>query len=263
MPATAAPVGNEAMVPATAAPSTDDAIAALDNVLPPVAPPAARRLQTPTTPWDNTEGDFCGDWLPEANTRGQWCFVHPTQTCDKESQTPYTTKDGYTFTMSSGPCTRNLSARSEYSLQGLRAMEWPLKVSAVLGVMLLILAGCGNLLFRMPSKIAASQTGDMKGQMTKGKGQGQTAGGHSSTSLQSQFAECQSDAVRKLNDSTPDAVKFTLYGYFKQAKEGDVQGDRPGIFNDRERKKFDAWTRNEGMSQDEAMEGYIKAVRSL
>lgn len=82
-------------------------------------------------------------------------------------------------------------------------------------------------------------------------------------SLQSQFAECQSDAVRKLNDSTPDAVKFTLYGYFKQAKEGDVQGDRPGIFNDRERKKFDAWTRNEGMSQDEAMEGYIKAVRSL
>merc|ERR1712238_431540 len=92
--------------------------------------------------------------MPEAETRGQWCFVHPTQTCDKESQKAYDTKDGYKFTMSSGPCGLVVDARSQYALQGISAMEWPLQVSGTLGVMLVLLAGCMNLLLRMPSKTA-------------------------------------------------------------------------------------------------------------
>merc|ERR1712226_1708083 len=104
------------------------------------------------------------------------------------------------------------------------------------------MAACGNLLYRRPSKAAVV---DLKGHVGKGPSH------HDETiSLQAQFEDAQRDAMRKLNDSTPDDMKFTIYGLFKQAKDGNVRGDRPGLFNRRERAKYDAWARNRGMSPE-------------
>merc|ERR1712087_911663 len=55
----------------------------------------------------------------------------------------------------------------------------------------------------------------------------------------------------------PNDRKLILYGLYKQVKEGDVQGDRPGIFNFEGRAKWDAWKVHEGKSTDTAMEEYV------
>mmetsp|Transcript_37490 Transcript_37490/g.116514 ORF Transcript_37490/g.116514 Transcript_37490/m.116514 type:complete len:108 (+) Transcript_37490:819-1142(+) len=80
------------------------------------------------------------------------------------------------------------------------------------------------------------------------------------TSLQDRFRKAQRDAVTKLRDNTPDDMKFQLYGFYRQARDGDIIGERPNIFNHRERAKYDAWARNRGMSEQQAIESYIKAV---
>merc|ERR1740121_583867 len=141
-----------------------------------------------------------------------------------------------------------MDSRSQFALDGVDAMEAPLKLSIVLGVFLLLLAACGNLLYRRPSKAPAA---DLKAHGGMGYGHHED-----SMSLQAQFEDSQREAMRKLSDSTPDDMKFTIYGLFKQAKEGNVKGDRPGVFNRRERSKYDAWARNRGMTREEAMDGY-------
>ena len=54
-----------------------------------------------------------------------------------------------------------------------------------------------------------------------------------------------------------------LYGLFKQATVGDVQGDRPGGFDFRGAAKFDAWEKRRGMTADEAMQAYVDLVDRL
>jgi len=54
-----------------------------------------------------------------------------------------------------------------------------------------------------------------------------------------------------------------LYGLFKQATQGDVTGDRPGMFDFKGAAKYDAWSTRQGMSRDEAMQAYVDLVNSL
>ena len=54
--------------------------------------------------------------------------------------------------------------------------------------------------------------------------------------------------------------KLEFYGLFKQATIGDCNTDRPGMFDQKGRAKWDAWKAKEGMSQDDAKEGYIAKV---
>jgi len=54
-----------------------------------------------------------------------------------------------------------------------------------------------------------------------------------------------------------------LYSLFKQATEGDVSGERPGLFDFRATAKYDAWESRKGMSRDEAMQAYIDLVDRL
>lgn len=56
---------------------------------------------------------------------------------------------------------------------------------------------------------------------------------------------------------------LTLYALFKQATEGDVNGDRPGGFDFKAIAKFDAWAEKKGISKDQASQDYIKLVESL
>jgi len=54
-----------------------------------------------------------------------------------------------------------------------------------------------------------------------------------------------------------------LYALFKQATDGDVNGDRPGGFDFKAIAKFDAWAEKKGTSKDAAMQLYVGLVERL
>jgi acyl-CoA-binding protein len=56
---------------------------------------------------------------------------------------------------------------------------------------------------------------------------------------------------------------LTLYALYKQATDGDVKGQRPGMLDIKGRKKFDSWAEKKGMPAQKAMEDYIALVRKL
>jgi len=56
------------------------------------------------------------------------------------------------------------------------------------------------------------------------------------------------------------AEMCTLYKYFKQVKSGDVTGDQPWSYQIEARAKWDAWKTCEGLSSEEAMQGYTDAL---
>ena len=58
-------------------------------------------------------------------------------------------------------------------------------------------------------------------------------------------------------------VLLELYGLYKQATEGDVQGEAPSGFDFRGAAKFAAWEKRRGMSAHEAMQAYIDLVDGL
>lgn len=71
-------------------------------------------------------------------------------------------------------------------------------------------------------------------------------------------------AAAKQTRKRPDnATLLKLYGFYKQATEGDVTGSRPGGFDFVGGAKFDAWTKLKGMSAADAMTGYINQVERL
>jgi diazepam-binding inhibitor (GABA receptor modulating acyl-CoA-binding protein) len=82
------------------------------------------------------------------------------------------------------------------------------------------------------------------------------------TSLEKQFE----DAVREskeLAHRPDDETLLELYSYYKQAKDGDADGPRPGPFDFAARAKHDAWKSRKGLSREQAMKAYVKLVRHL
>jgi diazepam-binding inhibitor (GABA receptor modulating acyl-CoA-binding protein) len=61
----------------------------------------------------------------------------------------------------------------------------------------------------------------------------------------------------------PNDVLLELYGLFKQSTEGDVSGEKPGMFDFKGAAKYDAWERRRGMTRDEAMQAYVELVDKL
>lgn len=57
--------------------------------------------------------------------------------------------------------------------------------------------------------------------------------------------------------------KSRLYGYYKQALNGDVSGKRPGIVNPVGRLKWDAWAALKGTPAAMARDAYIKIVQDI
>merc|ERR1712048_468850 len=99
--------------------------------------------------------------------------------------------------------------------------------------------------------------------MTDGMPTGDVEDGGDQLPLESRFKEAQREALKKLKVSTPEEIKFRIYGLLKQAKEGDAKGQMPGATNQKERAKYDAWASLQGMSPQQAMEAYIKSVADL
>lgn len=80
--------------------------------------------------------------------------------------------------------------------------------------------------------------------------------------LQEEFEE-YAEKAKKLPESTTNESKLILYGLYKQATVGPVNTNRPGMFNMRDRAKWDAWKAVEGKSKEEAMSDYITKVKQL
>lgn len=80
--------------------------------------------------------------------------------------------------------------------------------------------------------------------------------------LQTLFIQAQAD-VKTLAERPDNQTLLQLYALFKQATDGDVQGERPGMMDFISRAKYDAWDKIKGMSGEDAMQGYVDVVRKL
>ena len=58
-------------------------------------------------------------------------------------------------------------------------------------------------------------------------------------------------------------MKLDMYALFKQATDGDVSGDRPGMMDFVGRAKYDAWAKLKGLSTDDAMQRYVDTIADL
>lgn len=81
--------------------------------------------------------------------------------------------------------------------------------------------------------------------------------------LQKSFDTASEFARTNLPSSLSTANKAKLYGLFKQATEGPVTGERPGLFSPTARAKYDAWKEHESLEKETAMGEYIAFVESL
>ena len=54
-----------------------------------------------------------------------------------------------------------------------------------------------------------------------------------------------------------------LYSYYQQANHGDVEGQRPLMFDMIGRARFEAWNKLKGMTSTEAKEQYIHHIENL
>jgi len=68
--------------------------------------------------------------------------------------------------------------------------------------------------------------------------------------------------LKTLPEQGPD-VLLKLYGLYKQATVGDVQGKRPGMLDFRGQAKYDAWAAYQGLTNDAARDRYIAYVDEL
>jgi len=69
--------------------------------------------------------------------------------------------------------------------------------------------------------------------------------------------------VKTRAKAPPPKTLLDLYSLYKQASDGDVTGERPGMLDIRARAKFDAWATRKGMPRETAMEQYVALVDGL
>lgn len=82
------------------------------------------------------------------------------------------------------------------------------------------------------------------------------------TDLKKRFEAAARDVLKARRDPGSD-MKLRLYAHYKQATEGDVQGDKPGFTDFVNRAKYEAWAKLKGTDQDEAMQKYVDLVKKL
>jgi len=81
-------------------------------------------------------------------------------------------------------------------------------------------------------------------------------------SLAEKFEQAAKD-VNNLNETPAQDDLLEIYGLYKQATVGDITGDRPGIFDQKGRYKWDAWNSRKGMNKEEAQKAYVAKVEAL
>lgn len=78
----------------------------------------------------------------------------------------------------------------------------------------------------------------------------------------SAFEQAQKD-VHTLSKKPDNLDLLDLYAFYKQASEGDVKGDRPGMLNVAGRLKYDAWAKLKGTAKADAEARYVAKVQAL
>ncbi len=80
--------------------------------------------------------------------------------------------------------------------------------------------------------------------------------------LDEKFREAKT-RVEALSRRPSSDQLLDLYGFYKQATEGDVTASRPGMLDLKGRAKFDAWAKRKGTSKEDAMKRYVALVDKL
>ena len=75
--------------------------------------------------------------------------------------------------------------------------------------------------------------------------------------------EAAAAAVLKAKKDPGNDLKLRLYAHYKQATEGDVQGEKPGFTDFVNRAKHEAWAKLRGTSTQDAMKAYVKLVERV
>ncbi|CDO92260.1 unnamed protein product [Kluyveromyces dobzhanskii CBS 2104] len=73
----------------------------------------------------------------------------------------------------------------------------------------------------------------------------------------------QAKAVNELPSTPNNDELLQLYGLYKQATVGDNTKAKPGMFNLKDRYKWDSWELLKGTSQEDAEKQYIEFVDLL
>lgn len=81
-------------------------------------------------------------------------------------------------------------------------------------------------------------------------------------SIEEQFEEAQLK-LKTLTERPDNDELLRIYGLFKQATEGDNETKKPGMFDMKGQFKWQAWKDNEGMSVQDACQGYVDLVSEL
>jgi diazepam-binding inhibitor (GABA receptor modulator, acyl-CoA-binding protein) len=81
-------------------------------------------------------------------------------------------------------------------------------------------------------------------------------------SVEEDFESAQ-QRINSLGSPPSQDKLLQLYALYKQAKVGDATGKRPGMLDIKGRAKFDAWSKQKGKSQADAMTAYVALVDSL
>jgi len=68
---------------------------------------------------------------------------------------------------------------------------------------------------------------------------------------------------KELKDRPSNDTLLQLYSFYKQATEGDANGEAPGMFDFVAKAKYDAWLALKGQSKEAAMQEYINLVGKL
>lgn len=80
--------------------------------------------------------------------------------------------------------------------------------------------------------------------------------------LQSLFEAAEANS-KLLSEKPDNPTLLKIYGLYKQATLGDNAEKKPSFSDFVARAKWDAWTANKGVSQDEAKQKYIDLIESL
>jgi diazepam-binding inhibitor (GABA receptor modulator, acyl-CoA-binding protein) len=80
--------------------------------------------------------------------------------------------------------------------------------------------------------------------------------------LKAQF-EAAAGASKTLAERPDNETLLQLYALFKQGKEGDASGSRPGFADLIGRAKYDAWAKLKGTKQETAMQQSVDLVNEL
>ena len=68
---------------------------------------------------------------------------------------------------------------------------------------------------------------------------------------------------KDLKDRPSNDTLLQLYSFYKQATEGDANGEAPGMFDFVAKAKYEAWSSLKGKTKEDAMNEYIKLVEKL